>query len=134
MPVYVRLGRRVAQLSHWRARRAGLLLGHRSSSRHPTQLAGLRWLGIGDPDKDPDSQPGSWGGHCTIDYEYDPDTYGEITWGEELLETLGFRKTYHDEAHVVVAKEMLSNTGVGPSGVQWPDLLSDLSKLPPVQS
>lgn len=92
------------------------------------------WGVVGDPAKDPASLPGSWGGHGIPFREYDPATFKCVTWGGELLLTVEFHQAYVSEAHVVVTQEMLNNnSGVGPSGVAWDDLLSDLLKLPPVQ-
>lgn len=91
------------------------------------------WDVVGDPDKDPDSQPGSWGGHATYTREYDAETWALLTWGEELLETVRFRPIYHSQAFVLVPKDV-QKSGTGPSGVQWDDLLSDINKLPPVQA
>lgn len=89
------------------------------------------WDVVGDPAKDPNSQPGSWGGHGTWTREYDPTTYRVVTWGMEIDETGRFRLAYHVQAFALVPKDV-QKSGVGPSGVHWDDLLSDISKLPPV--
>jgi len=87
------------------------------------------WTVVGDPDTDPDSAPGSWGGHGIPYREYDGETFTCVTWGAELLLTVPFHQAYAQEAHVVVTDEMLNNQGVGPSGVAWDDLVSDIKKL-----
>jgi hypothetical protein len=53
-----------------------------------------------------------------------------VTWGAELLLTVPFHQDYAQEAHVVVTKEMLSRSGVGPSGVAWDELIADIKALP----
>jgi hypothetical protein len=45
------------------------------------------------------------------------------------LLTVPFHQAYAQEAHVVVTKEMLNNTGVGPSGVAWDKLIADINVL-----
>jgi hypothetical protein len=75
------------------------------------------------------SAPGSWGGHGIPYREYDADTFKCVTWGAELLLTVPFHQDYAQEAHVVVTKEMLDNTGVGPSGVNWDQLIADIKVL-----
>jgi hypothetical protein len=89
------------------------------------------WTVVGDPQSDPNSKPGSWGGHGIPAREYDPETFAVVSWGAELLETTAFQLAYVQEAHVVVTQEMLTRTGVGPSGVDWDQLLADLRALPP---
>jgi hypothetical protein len=76
-----------------------------------------------------DSAPGSWGGHGIPYREYDGETFKCVTWGGELLLTVPFHQTYAQEAHVVVTKEMLDKTGVGPSGVAWDELIADIKVL-----
>ncbi|MBV9606840.1 MAG: hypothetical protein JO027_17125 [Solirubrobacterales bacterium] len=75
------------------------------------------------------SAPGSWGGHGIPYREYDAETFKCVTWGAELLLTVPFHETYAQEAHVVVTKEMLGKTGVGPSGVAWDELIADIKVL-----
>ncbi len=75
------------------------------------------------------SEPGSWGGHGIPYREYDGETFKCVTWGTELLLTVPFHRAYAQEAHVVVTKEMLGNTGVGPSGVAWDKLIADINVL-----
>ena len=76
------------------------------------------------------SAPGSWGGHGIPYREYDGQTFKCVTWGAELLLTVPFHQTYAQEAHVVVTREMLSKSGVGPSGVAWDELIADIRALP----
>lgn len=84
------------------------------------------WAVVGNPASDPNSEPGSWGGHGIPGREYDADTIKVVSWGAELLETWGFHGAYCQEAHVVLSKEMLNKAGVGPSGVSWDDLIADV--------
>ncbi len=92
------------------------------------------WSVVGNPSSDPDSAPGSWGGHGIPYREYDADTFNCVTWGAELLLTVSFHQAYAQEAHVVVTQEMLNNQGVGPSGVAWDDLVSDIKNLAPANA
>jgi hypothetical protein len=87
------------------------------------------WTVVGDG-KTGNSAPGSWGGHGIPYREYDPETFKCVTWGAELLLTVPFHEDYAQEAHVVVTKEMLSRSGVGPSGVAWDELIADIKALP----
>jgi hypothetical protein len=75
------------------------------------------------------SAPGSWGGHGIPYREYDGETFKCVTWAAELLLTVPFHQSYAQEAHVVVTKEMLDKTGVGPSGVAWDELIADIKVL-----
>jgi len=87
------------------------------------------WTVVGDPNSDPNSAAGSWGGHGIPYREYDADTFTCVTWGADLLLTVPFHQSYAQEAHVVVTQEMLNNQGVGPSGVAWDELVSDIKQL-----
>jgi hypothetical protein len=87
------------------------------------------WTVVGDG-KTGNSAPGSWGGHGIPYREYDPETFACVTWGAELLLTVPFHQDYAQEAHVVVTQEMLNNQGIGPSGVNWDDLIADIKALP----
>jgi hypothetical protein len=86
------------------------------------------WTLVGDG-RTGHSAPGSWGGHGIPYREYDPDTFKCVTWGAELLLTVPFHEAYAQEAHVVVTREMLDKTGVGPSGVAWDELIADIKAL-----
>jgi hypothetical protein len=95
----------------------------------PTSAKGQKeWTVVGDGQTG-DSAPGSWGGHGIPYREYDEETFKCVTWGGELLLTVPFHQAYAQEAHVVVTREMLDNTGVGPSGVAWDDLIADINVL-----
>lgn len=51
---------------------------------------------------DPQSQPGSWGGHCVYLIAYDKDGIEVWTWGKRQYVTNAFMDRYADEAWVVV--------------------------------
>jgi len=87
------------------------------------------WTLVGDPNHDPNSAPGSWGGHGVPYREYDPETFKTVTWAHELLVTVPFHEAYVEQAFVAVSEEMLNKTETGPSGVAWGDLVSDINKL-----
>lgn len=86
------------------------------------------WTVVGDG-RTGHSAPASWGGHGIPYREYDGETFKCVTWGAELLLTVPFHQAYAQEAHVVVTKEMLNRTGVGPSGVAWDQLVADIQML-----
>jgi hypothetical protein len=50
----------------------------------------------------PESQAGSWGGHCVYAKRYDADNIYVLTWGMEIRVTNAFIKKYCDEVWVVV--------------------------------
>lgn len=91
------------------------------------------WTVVGDG-KTGHSAPGSWGGHGIPYREYDGDTFKCVTWGAELLLSVPFHEAYAQEAHVVVTREMLGKTGIGPSGVAWDELIADIKALPNQQA
>jgi hypothetical protein len=91
------------------------------------------WTVVGDG-KTGNSAPGSWGGHGIPYREYDPETFACITWGAELLLSVPFHTDYAQEAHVVITQEMLSKQGIGPSGVDWDELIADIKALPQQQN
>lgn len=49
-----------------------------------------------------DGTPGSWGGHLTLEPDYDPARVGEITWGFVQPASRQFMLNYCDECFVVV--------------------------------
>ena len=65
------------------------------------QVGGL-WDVVGNPHTDPDSMPGSWGGHSTLCGKYDPQTLTCITWGALQPMTWRFWNTYVDESHALL--------------------------------
>lgn len=46
--------------------------------------------------------PGSWGGHLTLETDYDDSNVGEITWGMIQAATRQFMLDYCDECYVVI--------------------------------
>jgi hypothetical protein len=88
------------------------------------------WAVVGDPGTDSDSKPGSWGGHEVSYREYDAETFMCVTWGDWLLITVPFHRDYAREAHVVVTRRMLVRQGIGPSGVDWDELIADVKAMP----
>lgn len=92
------------------------------------------WTVVGNPSTDPDSEPGSWGGHGIPYREYDAETFMCVTWGVEMLLSVPFHRDYAQEAHVIVTQEMLNKQGIGPSGVNWDELIADVKALPRPQN
>jgi len=52
-----------------------------------------------------DGKPGSWGGHCVVVPDYDPDGLTCITWGAPKRMTWNFWGTYCDEAHALLSPD-----------------------------
>lgn len=75
-----------------------------------SQVGGL-WDVVGDPNTDPDSQPGSWGGHSIVVSAYDADTVTGITWGQLQKMTWRFWRTYVDESHALLMFPWLEKAG-----------------------
>lgn len=87
---------------------------------------GKVWDVVGNPASDPDSQPGSWGGHAVIVVAYDAETLTVVTWGGLQKLTWKFWSAYVDEAYAlllgyVVCKEFEA------AGFSTPDLMADLA-------
>jgi hypothetical protein len=93
-----------------------------------SQVGGL-WDVVGDPENDPDSQPGSWGGHDVSAAAYDVTT-GEIvviTWGALQRMTWKFWNTYVDEAYALIMGMTLANNPTGFTGFNLAQLEQDLA-------
>lgn len=50
----------------------------------------------------PDTEPGSWGGHCVFSKRFDSKGLYVITWGQEVLMTPAFIQKYSDESWAVI--------------------------------
>lgn len=96
------------------------------------------WDVVGDPDTDPDSAPGSWGGHSVVVQGYNhlrPDnksiagTFPLITWGQRHYMTQAFWSAYVDECVAVVSGEWLDRLGKSPRGFDMAKLQAALAAL-----
>lgn len=95
----------------------------------PLSAQGQRtWTVVGDG-RTGDSAPASWGYHDTVAMAYTGETFDIDTWGVWTPVTGPFRKTYQAGFFVVVTQDMLTRRGVGPSGVDWTKLNSDVRGL-----
>lgn len=74
------------------------------------QVGGV-WDVVGNPRKDPNSEPGSWGGHAVIVPAYDPTTLTCITWGALQRMTYRFWATYVDESHALLYRAWVERFG-----------------------
>lgn len=72
---------------------------------------GALWDIVGDPTKDPNSLPGSWGGHSVICGKYDASTISCITWGGVQPMTWRFFLTYVDEVHALLFRAWMERFG-----------------------
>lgn len=66
-----------------------------------SQVGGV-WDVVGNPKIDPNSQPGSWGGHSVIVCSYDETTLTCITWGMLQKISYSFWNYYTDESHALL--------------------------------
>lgn len=80
------------------------------------------------PNGGPDSQAGSWGGHCVYVVAYDQTGFTCITWGMLKTMTLAFWNAYVDEAHVLLAADWLEKKG-SPAGFDLEQLQADLKLI-----
>jgi hypothetical protein len=76
---------------------------------------GTLWDVVGNPNSDPNSAPGSWGGHAVIvcGYKYVNGVLWLlcITWGQLQWMTANFWLTYVDEAHALLYLAWVENFG-----------------------
>lgn len=86
------------------------------------------WEVVGDPNNDPNSQPGSWGGHAVFCPAYDVNNLTCITWGAPLNMSWNFFQTYADEAHALFMG-MWVEKKAAPSGFDWTQLTTDLQAV-----
>ncbi len=91
------------------------------------------WDVVGDPTKDPDSMPGSWGGHAVYVPAYKHNTEGHalyraITWGQLIPITERFWNAYVDETHTLLGGMFLEKN-VAPSGFGMTALEADLAEV-----
>ena len=93
------------------------------------QVGGL-WDVVGDPNTDPNSMPGSWGGHSIIlgAYTQSSEIYVGVTWGALQSMTQRFLATYMDESHILLLYELLAHLGTT-SGVNLALLDQELQSL-----
>lgn len=86
------------------------------------------WDVVGDPVNDPNSQPGSWGGHAVFCPAYDSGNLTCITWGAVHNMTWNFFTTYADEAHTLFGG-MWVEKKQAPSSFDWAQFLVDLQAI-----
>lgn len=69
------------------------------------------WDVVGDPRRDFESSPGSWGGHAVSLIGYDAKHLKFVTWGKIKLMTPAFWVTYCDESHALLSQDWLAHFG-----------------------
>lgn len=89
---------------------------------------GSTWDVVGNPNTDPNSQPGSWGGHSVIVSSYGTNGLTCITWGALQTMTWEFWSTYVDESHALLMKSWMQSSAVQ-SGVNLAAMESALQAL-----
>jgi hypothetical protein len=77
---------------------------------------------------DPNTEPGSWGGHCVFVPKYDPNDFTCITWGALKKMTVAFWNEYCDEAHALLGADWLGAKG-SPLGFNQAQLMADLKEV-----
>lgn len=80
----------------------GIYLGVELPVTAQRQIGSL-WDVVGDPTSDPESQPGSWGGHAIFCPAYDQEGVVCITWGAPQKMTWAFCDAYVSEAYALLA-------------------------------
>jgi hypothetical protein len=90
-----------------------------------SQVGGL-WDVVGNPATDPNSQPGSWGGHCPIVIAYDASGLTCVTWGALQKMTWRFWNAYCDEAYGLLLGYVVCDA-LEPAGFSTTDLMADLA-------
>lgn len=88
---------------------------------------GSVWDVVGNPSTDPDSQPGSWGGHSVVCAAYDANTVTCITWGSLQPMTWRFWNAYVDESHCLLMHAWLLRTGSIANLAAWEAALASVA-------
>ncbi len=86
------------------------------------------WDVVGDPLNDPDSMPGSWGGHAVYVPAYDSAGLTMITWGQLKRMTKAFWNAYCDESHALVGGWWVRDRAT-PSGFDYATMINDLAGI-----
>lgn len=87
------------------------------------------WDVVGNPNTDPNSQPGSWGGHCVWVLGYDSNYLTCVTWGGLLKMTWAFWEAYCDESHTLLSHDWVKTAGRAPCGFNLAQLKIDLKQV-----
>lgn len=90
-----------------------------------SQIGGT-WDVVGDPNTDPNSAPGSWGGHDATVAAYNADGVILITWGALQAATWRFVQTYCDELWALIMGMTLASQPTGFTGFSLDQLIADL--------
>jgi hypothetical protein len=89
------------------------------------QVGGV-WDVVGNPNTDPNSVPGSWGGHSVCVPAYDTEGLICITWGSLQKMTFNFWKTYCDESHALLFHDWIDHVASGSNSSFLAQLEADL--------
>ena len=73
--------------------------------------------------------PGSWGGHCVPNMNYNPRVQQLINWGETMYQTQNFFMGYCDELYALITADWVAQNGLAPSGFNLSQLSADLAVL-----
>lgn len=75
-----------------------------------------------------DGEPGSLFGHAVLITGYKNNQLRVVTWGKEMIMTMGFWETYGEEAYAVFSEEFIKNEKT-PTGIDVDVLRNDLETL-----
>ncbi len=73
-------------------------------------------------------EPGSWSGHAMIITGYKNNELRAITWGREIIMSMGFWETYVDEAYAIFSEDFIKNDHT-PSKINVEVLLIQIERL-----
>jgi len=77
----------------------------------------------------PDSQPGTWGGHCILLLDFSPAGLTCVTWGKLQLLTWRWLDTYADELYGLLSLTDWLTGGRSPNGFNTKAILADEKAL-----
>jgi hypothetical protein len=90
-----------------------------------SQIGGT-WDIVGDPNTDPNSAPGSWGGHDVTAAAYNATGLIFITWGALQAATWRWVKAYCDELYALILGMTFASQPTGFTGFSLDQLLADM--------
>lgn len=90
-----------------------------------SQVGGT-WDVVGDPSTDPNSEPGSWGGHDVTAAAYNENGLIFITWGALQAATWRFVATYCDELYALILGMTFAGHATGFTGFSLAQLVADM--------
>ena len=81
------------------------------------------------PGSNPDTAPGSEGGHRVMSGRHDSDGLWLVTWGVQMLATPAFLQAYCIAADAVVSRLWIETTGLSPAGLDLDQLAAEAAAI-----